>query len=441
MRATDTPTLKASLRQLILDALKLSYVSASVKDGTPTGNHYQSITLGEEHTDGFRSDRQVFLDQIAFAGKRVLDLGSNLGEISRAARTRGAIVADGFESDPFFVELANTINAYNGTTRVSFYERDITDPKVYGESYDIVLALSVYIYIQDVLVNLAKITTGLLVVETHRLEKNLESTYLQPISEHFPYHMFLGASDWGAGLDTRAQRAVIAFAKTEESLRKHLSRLPEPDGPRSVDRRRGTMPDIRELDVHRTPWYDQFFSAFVFKSANELLSAVDNRPIDIDALVADPDFSKKGMRGWVYWLIYLKGALEYGRNRVIDGSNCYYDMLARHWVNDPGRTGDYRDPQRLTVLVRRRFDDFENFRAGPTAAKHTSPLGLVIPSGPAVPTRSSDVKRVYEVGAEIPIETTVIDGYHRLFLARLFGLPQIPCDFVAERDALPDATI
>ena len=158
------PTIKPALKKLILDALKERYTSVSSMDGVETGNHYQSIVLGDEQTAGFRSGREALLARIKFQGKRVLDLGANLGEISRAARNRGAALVDGFEYDSFFVQLADAINAYNSTDRVSFYQRDITDHTVYREHYDIVLALAVFIYVRDVLSTLAEITDGVLII-------------------------------------------------------------------------------------------------------------------------------------------------------------------------------------------------------------------------------------------------------------------------------------
>ena len=70
----------------------------------------------------------------------MLDLGSNLGELGRAARERGARVVDGFELDPVFCKLAQLINVSRDVTRVSFYRRDIGDRSAYTEPYDIVLA-------------------------------------------------------------------------------------------------------------------------------------------------------------------------------------------------------------------------------------------------------------------------------------------------------------
>jgi SAM-dependent methyltransferase len=212
------PSIDDQLKQLILEALTFPYVSSSCKDAIETGNHYQSVVLGQVRTQGFRSDRSEFLDLISFEGKKVLDLGSNLGEVSRAVRNRGACLVDGFEYDPFFVEIAYALNALNRTTRVSFYECDMTDPSVYRESYDVVLAFSVAHYVYPILAHVAPITKTLFIVETHRLQGNLESVYVKNVTHFFPAYRILGYSDWSVSNDEGGQRAVIAFARTEEVL-------------------------------------------------------------------------------------------------------------------------------------------------------------------------------------------------------------------------------
>jgi SAM-dependent methyltransferase len=212
------PDLGPDLRELILGALATPYVSESCCDSVQTGNHYQSVALGAETTDGFRSARTEILDRIDFAGKDVLDLGSNLGELSRAARARGARLVDGYELDPFFVDVANAINAYNRTSRVSFHVRDITDPGTYTDEYDIVLAFSVAHYVYSVLDVLARTARQLLVVETHRLEDNLESQYIRPLEPLFPAHEILGSSEWSVLGEASERRAVIAFARDEQAL-------------------------------------------------------------------------------------------------------------------------------------------------------------------------------------------------------------------------------
>jgi hypothetical protein len=434
----QVPTIKPALKKLIQDSLKQRYTSVSSKDSVETGNHYQSITLGDERTTGFRSSREEFLDRVDFTGKRVLDLGANLGEISRAVRGRGATLVDGYEYDSFFVEMAQAVNAYNGTTRVSFYERDITDSTIYREHYEIVLAFSVFVYLTGVLPALAEITDGVLVLETHRLEGNLESTYLNPIGRLFPHHVILGPSDWGRGHDADGQRAVIVFAKTDESLRSHVRGLGAAGRHFSTGRRPGTEVDIHTIDVDRTPWYDRFFKRFEFKSPEELLAAIERMDFDIDSLAQNGDPAVTDMAGWAYWVIYLKGALEGGNGKTAGPGNVYYDLLAQHGNDDLGRVPDYNDPSRLASVVHRRFSDFDIFRTHLEAPIQTAPPRLVVTQGPPTPRGKRNVARIYEVGSEVPVETTTIDGFHRLFLARLFRHKQVPCDFVAEDDAVPD---
>jgi SAM-dependent methyltransferase len=213
------PTITPELRELILRGLAEPYISESCQDSIQTGNHYQSIRLrDEETTTGFRSDREEILDRIAFSDRSVLDLGSNLGELSRGARARGARLVDGYEYDPFFVEMANAVNAYNGTTRVSFYETDITDPSVYDGPYDVVLAFSVFIYIGPIIDVISRITKELFVLETHRLDDNLETTYIAPVTRVFPHHRVIGESEWGLPHGPSDRRAIIAFAKSIDAL-------------------------------------------------------------------------------------------------------------------------------------------------------------------------------------------------------------------------------
>lgn len=214
----DKPDLHPGLKDLILQNLDVPYQSTSCLNEIPTDNHYQSLTLGSEITPGFRTIRSETLDKIRFTGKKVLDLGSNLGEMSRAARDRGAALVDGFEYDPYFVQVSNAVNAYNGTTRVSFYERDITDPLIYTERYDIVLAFSVYVYVRPILAYVAGITDEVLVMETHSLEDNLHNYYIDPVLAFLPHHRLIGWSEWGTKDLEAGKRAIVAFARSEAVL-------------------------------------------------------------------------------------------------------------------------------------------------------------------------------------------------------------------------------
>lgn len=434
---SEVPTIKPALKKVILDALNARYTSQSSMDRVETGNHYQSISLGEDQTVGFRSGREALLDRVDFRGKRVLDLGANLGEISRAARGRGARLVDGFEYDSFFVEVADAINAFNGTDRVSFYQRDITDETIYTEHYDIVLALSVFIYVREVLPTIAEITDGALVLETHHLEHNLESIYLEPIGRYFAHHVILGGSEWGSAANHSGERAVIAFAKTDEALRRHVLGIGPPGMHFRAGRRPGTEPDIRMVDVMRTPWYDRFFAKFGLASAEQTLAAIEGTDVNLRSL-AQNGTNVTNLGDWAYWLVYLKGALESATRSRVDAGNIYYDLLGDYGNPDPGRSADVGDADRRRELVCRRFDDFNRYRVDPLAPDVTTPIQLVVTDGPPTPSETRGVKLVYESGREVPVETTTIDGYHRLFLARLFGHKAIPCDFVAQKDAVPE---
>jgi 2-polyprenyl-3-methyl-5-hydroxy-6-metoxy-1,4-benzoquinol methylase len=214
----QVPTMRDEMAELLRQGLSKQYISESCQDAIETGNHYQSVEIGGAVSEGFRSTRSDLLDRIGFEGKKVLDLGSNLGEMSRGARQRGASLVDGFEYDSYFVEMANLLNAYHGTTRVSFYQRDITDETIYGEEYDIVMALSVFIYARPVMPTLAKIARDAFVLETHRIDGNLESFYLDAVLPHFPAYETLGETEWGNPHDDDVIRSVMVFARDRDTL-------------------------------------------------------------------------------------------------------------------------------------------------------------------------------------------------------------------------------
>jgi len=212
----SAPELTADLEQLVMKALETPYSRFSATDESETGNRYQAVGLGDRSTRGLREARGRFLDVLDLRGRKVLDLGSNLGEISRAARARGAALVDGFEIDAYFNEIADLVNALTQTTGVSFYERDIADPSIYGERYDVVLAFSAFRFIAGHLDRIAQVT-DVLVVETHELKGNFEARYLDPLRAHLPAWRMLGESDVER-LRAGGVRAVALFARDEDAL-------------------------------------------------------------------------------------------------------------------------------------------------------------------------------------------------------------------------------
>lgn len=431
------------LRELILSALNLQYVSESCKDGLKTGNHYQSVALKDLRTAGFRTDRGDFLDRIQFAGMTVLDLGSNLGEMSRAARSRGACLVDGFEYDPYFVQLAGMINAYNGTTRVSFFVRDITDPSIYREQYDIVLAFSVFTYIRTVLDSIAGITGQLFVVETHKLSGALESGYLKHVLPYFPHYRILGESDWSTRHNGRETRAVIAFAKQESALAAALKSPPVEVSTRAEEYRCAAPPPTPasdapprhiDIDVLRTRLQERFFSKFRFDSADQLLARVADMPVELHDLVQSDDLTQYGVQGWAYWLLFLKGYLQHRETGRIGEGNVYYDYLTKHFVQqpaDPGLSKRLGVPAKAVERVQRRFGDLDFFRdmaaRGSAGLNGVAPLRVVISDPPP-----KHPLAIYQIGSGTPLLARLLDGWHRLFAAKLHGVDRLRGEVIYE---------
>jgi hypothetical protein len=132
----------------------------------------------------------AILERIKVQGRKVLVLGAGLGEMSRAARARGAAIVDGVEPDPNLAQAARLLNAYHHVSRVSIFEREIAQPDAYSEPYDIVLVLSPFDLVVGVLDKLAGITDGVLVTTLPDLDKGLAV-----IGASFQHHEVLDADN------------------------------------------------------------------------------------------------------------------------------------------------------------------------------------------------------------------------------------------------------
>jgi SAM-dependent methyltransferase len=435
----ETFTLEPKVKDLILGALGANYTSVVCKHGVriEAGNHYQSVALGEFKTQGFRDDRAKIFDQLDFEGKKVLDLGSNLGELSRAARLRGASLVDGFEIDTYFLEIADLINVYTGVTRVSFYQRDIGDPATFVEPYDIVLAFAVFGQgAGRTLESLAEVT-DVLVVETHRLEGNLESGYMAPVAQYFPYHRMLGESDWGSTFDRHEIRAVIIFAKTEEALRGALKEdMPQvlhAGGAPAADA--AETGDIRLMDVSRTRLQEKFFSTFEFDSSEDLLTAVDRMEVDVGTLARSHDSRFAGYDGWVLWLLYLKGFLQYSKTKEVGPGNAYFEYVSEYHeqVGDPVVSLEV-GWDTAAEYVKRQFENMDRMRSrasDPALVEEIPPLRAIVKDD------QKGTLYLYEPGAEHPIVAARVDGWHRLFAARVFDVPHLRIEVSEEPEPTP----
>jgi hypothetical protein len=160
--------------------------------------------------------------------------------------------------------------------------------------------------------------------------------------------------------------------------------------------------------------------------------------IDLDAVAYCHDLANHVVGGWVYWVLYIKGYLQYKDTGTIAEGNVYYDYLTKYFgprAHDPELVRRLANPPTSTELVARQFRDFDFFRSHvthePEEAGRINPITVVI-SDPSL--SADDTMIVYEVGSDAPLLASIIDGYHRLFLARLFMVERLPCKVIEEGD-------
>ena len=298
---------------------------------------------------------------------------------------------------------------------MSFYQRDITDPHIYRDRYDIVLGFSVFTYIHQVLERLAEITGEALVIETHKLDGNLEKDYLAPVRTFFPVHHVLGESDWGRSLSSDEKRAVIVFARDEQTLQRVLGRS-------GTSRHQGTI-----IDVQRTALQGQFFKDVTFQSADELLAGIRAMEIDLAGVAGDPDLAEAVYSGKTYWLIFLKGYCQYLDGLILGRGNIYFDYIRDYYTprrHDPDLSDEFSDPNVALQRVAARFRDVDRFRQAPHSYVPT-PITIFQTGDP-----ERDDLVLYDAGSGELLHAHAVDGWHRLFVARLFGAATVPAEVV-----------
>jgi len=371
-----------------------------------TSNKYQSVRVGDQVSPGYRADRSTLFDAFNFTGKSVLDCGCNLGELSRLARQRGASLVDGYEYDPYFVKIGQAVNAHNGISRVSFYERDLTDPTIYTDTFDVTLAFSVYPYVSPVLAEIAERTREVLIVETHDMIE-LRKRYIKPISKYFPAHSFVATTDYGFG---KGKRAVFIFAKKDEYL-----------APRY-----GLLDSFIQMDGARFGYIDPMF--VLPDSGREA-----RRP-GIEALVTklqhdQPQDLKMFTAGKSYWIEMMKGFLEYSEERVVTKHNSYFKALRKvmHSVNfDHNLSREMGTDQSIIERIILRFDDVERLLDEPAGLQAMQPIRIINPADDA----GLYMMRTGRFNEHIFCDD--LDGYHRIFWATLLRIPRLPAIFVSD---------
>jgi SAM-dependent methyltransferase len=217
----DVPSVAEDLRALIVKATRTPYIARSIQDKIATGNNYQSLNLGKTEHMGGRPNRERIMSQVEFRGRTVLDIGANTGENSRIARRFGASLVDGYEYDPYFVEIGRMVNAAAGMTRVSLFQGDCTQPELFqGMKYDIVMAFSVWVYISNTIRQVAEITDVML-FETHTLGHGMKF-YYDRVLPYFPHAISLGYVE--KPQDPTQSRMLVLFGSSQEAIDQLVSR-------------------------------------------------------------------------------------------------------------------------------------------------------------------------------------------------------------------------
>ena len=393
--AEDVPSFRDRYIDLIVEATKQKYVATSIHNQIRTGNNYQSTDLGGIFRQGARSLRCSLLERIDFNNASVLDLGCNTGEVSRDIRQLGARLVDGYEYDPFFVETGRAMNAALGTTRVSLFQGDVTNRKLYeAMQYDIVVALSVYVYIISRIPDIAKIA-DILVFETHTLDHGLDF-YLHNLLPHFPFAKHLGYSE--NDKDPRKSRAFLVFSTSKFKLQ---NRVPD-----------------RQLLVVKPYFRNLFIEEYGPMSPTELPRFC--RDLKLDASKSYFRRNKPlsfGTTEYFFWL--LVGYADYiGADRTVQPENTFLKRY-RHAIEsgtiDSSLVPLLQDEGALTTKVRNKFVDIELFAKG--LPELVPPIYLKLANRGRLEFLNTRGKR---------LRCLAIDGHHRLFLAQLLGYTTLP---------------
>lgn len=386
------PTLHNALRELVLGAVRQPYTARSIKNAISTGNNYQSLELtGGAHRGG-RTTRENFLERIDFAGRTVIDIGANTGENSRIARRLGASLVDGYEYDPFFVEIGRAVNALTGMTRVSLFQGDATNPALFaGLKFDLALALSVWVYLDRTMAELTQ-TADLVVFETHTLDHGMWF-YYRNLLPWYPHAIALGYTDKPTdphksrmcvvlGKDKAKVEALIKgreFLKVEPYFR---NRFLEQVGPRSKE---GVLELARRCFEKHRGESDYPDEAFRFATQE-------------------------------YFEVFLAGLHQFrmtGEPGRLEDGNLYLAFLAegiRRGRIDPALQELAENPAWLKRKVANKYEDAALILDGR--------LDLVAPAE-IVPAPEGSLS--FRTTEDEEIRCEAFDGHHRYFLCQLTG--------------------
>lgn len=186
------------------------------------------------------------------------------------------------------------------------------------------------------------------------------------------------------------------------------------------------------IDAKRTWWLDSFFSTWRFASPEAMFEAVSHTSVDPPTLEAGRDLHDQALSGWGYWFLFVKGWLQYRRAQEVGSENTYLRYMTEVFDadrHDPGIAEVLRDPSLARERVALRFRDMDELAAtDPFLIPSREDLGDVRVWLRDPPPPGS--KLLYEAGTGHQIGPAMVDGHHRLFAARLFGIRGLPGEVI-----------
>jgi SAM-dependent methyltransferase len=199
------PTLRPQLRELIADAL-------AERLGADAGALDPEAAVVDAGAASAR--RLAALEALALEGRRVLDLGTGLGDLARAARRLGAELVDAVDADPQRIELARLLCVLQDVDRVSFFDGDAGLGSTYADEYDVVLALGPTLEaMRPILPRVAQNLRGVLLAELDA--EQTDGALGAALSETLPARTMLVEPD-------ETGVAVVACAAETAVLRRHV---------------------------------------------------------------------------------------------------------------------------------------------------------------------------------------------------------------------------
>lgn len=396
--SVDVPSIRGELKLILNKAIKYIYIAKSIKDGISTGNRYQTIIVDGKIEKGGRDQlREKLMQKIDFTGKHILDLGANTGEISRYVRRHGAALVDGYEFDPFFVETGHLINAIEGITRVSLFQGDITNYKLFNEKrYDIILALNVWVYICKTIKQLSK-CTDIIVFETHTLGHGIEF-YYQQIIPYFPCAVSLGYSQFNK--DPHNSRMLILFGKSMSNIN-------------SI---------YKQEFIQIKPYFPNPFIAKNRSLTKEQVFALSRKYYKKYKNKSDYSDSEYRFESPTYFEVFLGGFFQFLPNagkpkNIVDETNIYFSYMTKA-INsgflDQSLKSLVDNPSWMIRKISNKYEDAFNIVNG--HENRVPPIYLSLdPNGKFTFTTTT---------GEI-LRASNIDGHHRHFMCELCGIEKI----------------